>query len=439
MKAIAVISSCALVLLLAPAPAKAELGGYTLRAEAAPVLLHIYEPVIPIPAEPQLELSLAYSRAMGSTGPTGRAVSSLLWPGDVVGYGLPELLQNPDGHYPVKVDAAHPSGPKDAAQEPVPGSGMRSHASEKAVEAKTAMASHTTPAVGGLPLPGALISMDGVASHSRTEVTGDKAVATAYATAKTISLLGGIVKLHGLRAESSANSNGDKGESTSKVAWGSLTVVGQTFAFDDKGAGPVPVPAIPADVTKRLADYGFSITLPKVDTKNDGATGKVTGQGLTITLDTAVLRNKFALGWLLDPLLALLPAEARDQLTPWLAMAPKFVFILGSAAAESTASPAFVPDPITPGDPGLGGGSGSTGGGSVDGGGGTIPPTEGEPVPVANRGWPAFPGVPWYLIALGVLFAAGAAYGLRGFAAGMFGAGGCELGMSNGVPNLRER
>ncbi len=437
--------------------ASAELGGYSLTAQAAPVALHIIEPIIPIPAEPQLELNLSYSRAKAEAGPTGRAVSSLVWPGDTVGYGLPELLKNPDGHYPVKVDAAHPGGPKDAAQEPVPGTGMKSHADDKVVEASSALASHSTPALPalpGLPLPGlapgvpipaTLIAMEGVASRSRTEVTGDKATATSYSTAGTVSLLGGIIKLHGLRAESTASSDGKTGTSTAKVVWKSITVAGQTFAADEKGlttpAGAVPAPALPAELTKRLADYGFAITPPKVDQKNDGAAGKVSGQGLTISLDTAVLRNKFGLAWLLDPLLGLLPAEAKNQLGPWLNLAPKFVFILGTASADATASPAYVPEPLPPTDPDAGGsgggGGGSSSGGTGDGGGtgaGGTPPTQ-----VASTGWPMFPGVPWYLIAVGLLLAAGAAYALRGFVGGMLGAGGCDLGAANGVPNLRER
>ena len=58
-----------------PAPARAEgLGGFTLSAEAAPVAIQIFEPAIPIPAEPQLELNMSYSRAKLDSGPVGRGV-----------------------------------------------------------------------------------------------------------------------------------------------------------------------------------------------------------------------------------------------------------------------------------------------------------------------------------------------------------------------------
>lgn len=432
-------------------PARAaELGGYTMSADASPIVLHIYEPLIPIPAEPQLELDLSYSRAKAATGPTGQAVSSFVWPGDGVAYGLPELLKNPDGKYPAKVDAAHPGGPKTASQEPFPGTAMKSHADEKTVEASSTFGSHSTDAlpIGGLlpvpiPVPAILIAMEGVASHSKTEITGTKATATSYAAAGTLSLLGGIVEIDGLRTEASATSDGTKGSSTSKVVWNSITLAGQTFEADQDGvkspAGVFPIPKIPAQLTDRLDDLGLAIAEPKVDTQNKGEKGKVTGRGLTITLDTAVLRNRLGLSALLDPLLALIPAELRNQLTPWLNLGPKLVFILGSASAEAEAAPAFTGD--TPPSGGAGAGAGAGAGGTGTGGAGTDPGATGEtpPQPVAADGFPIFGGVPYYLVALGILLAAGMSYGLRHFAAGMFGGSGCDLGVSQGIPNLRER
>ncbi|HCT78754.1 MAG TPA: hypothetical protein DGT23_19775 [Micromonosporaceae bacterium] len=448
MKALRAVAALSLTgsLLVVPIRAQAaELGGFTLMAEAAPIALHIYEAAIPIPAEPQLELSLSYSRAKLSTGPTGRAVSSLMWPGDVVGYGLPELLKNPDATYPVKVDAAHPSGPKDGKQEYVPGTGMTSHADDKSIEASAYAAKPALPVlpVPGLPIPPMLAAVEAWASNARATATGDKATATAYATAGSISLLGGLVKIHGLRVDSEAVSDGVKGTTTGTVSWKSLTVAGQTFAADQDGikspAGATALPKLPPDVAKRMADFGLAIDVPKVDKTANGNEAKVSGRGLTITLDTAVMRNKLSLGSLLDPFLALLPSELRTQLTPWLALAPKFTFILGHATSQATATPAFQGE-APPTDSGSVGGSGSgSGSGSV---GGDVPPGTGDPapVPVANgRQWPIFPGVPWYLFVLGLGLAAAASWGLRHFAGMMFAAAGCELGAANGIPNLRER
>jgi hypothetical protein len=438
--------------LAVPGRAGAEgLGGFTLEASATPVAIQIVEPTIPIPAEPQLELNLAYSRAKLASGPTGRAVSSLLWPGDGVGYGLPTLLKNPDAAYPVKVDAAHPSGPKDGKQELAPGSGMVSHADEKSVDASAYLAKPAfpaVPAVPGVPIPTMLVAVESFASQSTTTVTADKASARSYATAGSVSLLGGLVKIDGLRVDTEASSDGGKGVATGTVAWKSLTLAGLTLAVNQDGvaspAGVTALPKLPPDVAKRLADFGLSIAVPAVTKAADGTGAKVTGQGLTITLDTTVMRGKLELGRLLDPFVGLLPAELRTQLTPWLNLAPKFVFIVGTATSSATATPAFqggAPPPPPAGGQGSGSGGSGTGGSGPGGSTGDTPPAAGEaPAPVANgRQWPVFPGVPWYFFVLGLGAAAGASYGLRRFAAVMVGPDSCDLGATSGIPNLRER
>jgi hypothetical protein len=439
-------------LLAVPARADAaDLAGFTLAAEATPVAVQIFEPTIPVPAEPQLELNLSYARAKLSSGPTGRAVSSLMWPGDAVGYGLPELLQNPDATYPVKVDAAHPGGPADAKQEVAPGAAMTSHADGGTVEAVAHGAKHASPALPlpGLPISPVLVAMEGFSSQSKTAVTGDKATAVSYATAGTISLLGGLVKVDGLRADTEAVSDGARGTATGTVVWKSLTLAGQKVALNQDGvAGPTGVtklPALPAALTTRLKDLGLSVDLPAVQRKVDGTAATVTGRGLTVTLDTGALLKRLGLASLLDPVLALLPADLRTQLVPWLNLSPRFVFVLGTATSQATASPAVAAEAPPPAAAPAGGGSqagGGDAGAGVGGTGGEVPP-EAAPgdatTPVASNGWPVFPGVPWYAFVLGLAVAAAVSYGLRRYVALMFGGGGCDLGVPNGVPNLRER
>src|SRR5262249_30839379 len=151
-----------------------------------------------------------------SAGPLGQALSSLAWPGDGVGYGLPTLLKNPDATYPVKVEASAPGGPADAKQEPVPGTGMTSHADSARVEAAAYLAKPAPPALPTLPLPGVtlpstLIGVESFSTDSKTVVGPDKATATGYATAGSVSLLGGLVKVDGLRVDTEADSDGTRG------------------------------------------------------------------------------------------------------------------------------------------------------------------------------------------------------------------------------------
>jgi hypothetical protein len=437
----------ALTVIAIPAPARAQaLGGFTLSAEAAPVAVQIFEPALPIPAEPQLELNLAYSRAKLESGPTGRGVASLLWPGDTVGYGLPELLKNPDAVYPVKVEAASPSGPKDAKQEPVAGTGMAVHADDTSVESTAYLAKPTTPTLPVLPLsgftiPSLLVGIEGYTSQSKATAAADKATATAYATAVSVSLLGGLVKVDGLRADTSAVSDGAKGTVTGTVTWTSLSLAGQQIAVNQDGvASPIGVtalPKLPADVTERLAGFGLSLGLPKVTKTAEGTGATVAGQGLTVTLDTAVIRQRLGVGAILDPVLALLPADLLTQLTPWLNLGPKFVFVLGTSTSRATATAAAATE-APPAATGPGGG-GDAGTGPAGGTGDVGPATGDSTAPVAQgRGYPVFPGVPWYLFVIGLGAAAAMSFGLRRFVGLMFGAGGCDLGAQDAVPNLRE-
>lgn len=118
----------------------AGFSGYRSVAVAAPVKIELYEPTIPIPANPQLEVEMAYTKVEADSGSSvGRA--SWLWPGDPVGEGMktfveqlglpPQLGEN---GYPVQVNSGQPSGEEQQADEPFPGMVMRTSATaEKTV------------------------------------------------------------------------------------------------------------------------------------------------------------------------------------------------------------------------------------------------------------------------------------------------------------------
>ena len=120
----------------AQAADEAGYSGYSAKATAAPVKIEIYEPTIPIPATPQLEVEVAYTTVEADSGSSmGR--SSWLWPGDPVGEGLktfveqlglpPQLGEN---GYPVQVNSGQPTGEAQQADEPFPGMVMRTSASD---------------------------------------------------------------------------------------------------------------------------------------------------------------------------------------------------------------------------------------------------------------------------------------------------------------------
>jgi hypothetical protein len=114
---------------------EAGYGGYSAVATAAPVKIELYEPTIPIPATPQFEVELAYTKVEADSGSSlGRA--SWMWPGDPVGEGMKTFVEQlglppqlgEDG-YPVQVNSGQPSGEAEQADEPFPGMVMRTSAS----------------------------------------------------------------------------------------------------------------------------------------------------------------------------------------------------------------------------------------------------------------------------------------------------------------------
>ena len=153
-----------------------EFAGYAATTRSTPVRIEIFEPTIPIPAKPEVEVNIGYTTITADSS-TSRGRASLLWPGDAVGEGFktiveavfseasPELAAALAGDgYPIQVNSAHPAGPASESNEPFPGTIQRTSAS---AERTTAVSGFSTncrlgqpgeaPAVGGgegSPIPG---------------------------------------------------------------------------------------------------------------------------------------------------------------------------------------------------------------------------------------------------------------------------------------------
>jgi hypothetical protein len=470
-RVLALVAVPGCVLLATPVAHAAPLGGYTVTAQAAPVSVLLFEPVIPIPASPQAEVNLSYTTATMSSG-SGRALASALWPGAAVANGLPQLAGNPDITYPVQTSASYPGGPKDAAQEIGTGNGMRAHADAATARAGTNLGAvavppaTTPPLIPGLPIPGLpvpttppppsklpgiplLVTVDNVSS---TSAAGADATATARTTVSTVSLLGGLVQVGGLTVEATAASDGSHGTGTGRVTFGSVTVLGQRLSVESDGVhpptlagGPVALPGLPADPNALLGRLGIRIDQAAVARTGTGARADVAGHGPVFTVDTHVLRG--ALEPLLGLVRGLLPADLADRLAPVFSLAPKIAFTVGTAEAHANAAPAAagVPGPGgtgggAPANPPAAGGSQPVGGGVVPaapGGGPSAPPalaTPPEGIQPVSFGVSGLPGAV-VLLALGC--AGVAAWGLRSFNAALLGGAVCPDGHPSGVPDLR--
>lgn len=426
-------------------------GGFTASAESALVRVGIFEPALPIPAEPQIDASVGYARASSSTGPTSRALASYLWPGDTLGDGLGVLFGNEALDYPVKVNSKYPasdSAPATNAAEVVDGSGMSTSADETTTIAAVSAADVGT----GTPLPlpvATAVTMDVAKSRSSVEL-GEKVVSHARARATGLQLLGGLITVDGFDMDLSAISDGVKASAAGNLAISGLTVAGKRVQLGNAvsiDGGENSLPEAPLD----FPALGIKIEFLKQDRAVDGASAKLGGRGMTVTVDVAVLGKQLGLGTLSDalaPVIGDIP-QLGPLLTGLLKFGTKLVITVGDVRVAATATPAFVAPPFeTP--PGTGfvppaidtalppvPGVGELPVGVVPVGGALAPEVTPVPQNVAFQ----FPGLTQTssLLLLAALALAGLlGWGFRAVGVVFFGADDCLLGASVGVPNLRE-
>lgn len=461
-------------------------GGFTTKAVASPLKLDIFEPVIPIPTDPQAEFDFSYTRVLGGSGPSTSARASALWPGDAVGEGLKtfgEQLGLPaaltDGGYPAQVNAAFPSDTTQQFQEFFPGMTGRAEAGDKRTVAKVSYGSSdvsdgeagdgtpastnpldaltqlfgakSEPSANPLGTLGLLIDFDGMTSVSSTDYDGSTAVATATSRIGEVRLLGGLITLSGVNVVAKATSTLEGGTKiTQTVDVGGMNIIGQKFAFGPDGftaAGKkTPIPGLPSSAADLLKMLGVTIEVPKPVITTGGKMGTVTAEAVKITLDTKLLRS--VLPQLpLDGLVAGLPDLQQGNVLKGMllslnTLSPKLVLHLGFAEA-SAATIAAVD---------FGGGGGAVPPGAVPPSLSGVPsldnalppPTDdlaSSPqgvVPVA-KGLPGLRSIPMLILLAGLALAAGAAWYLRYAGLMLFGgSAACAFGLKAGIPDLRK-
>ena len=385
-------------------------GGFTTSATAIPLRIEIWEPAIPIPAEPQAELNFSYTNVGGASGPDSNAMASAMWPGAAIGNGLPTLLGTfglpatlIPGGYPVHVNSEFPGKPNSGTQEFIPGMVGRVSSTDKVSSARAGYS--TSGEVGGdasndktsslltdllsgnlgalgsllngpnstsdtgsnpLGLLSALVSVGGMSASSVTDYS-DSSVVSATGTSEigAVSLLGGLVKLSGVNVTAQSSSSLDGGgKTTQKANYGTLTVAGQSFKLTSDGieAGGKTTKLPDTALGKLLAPLGISIDLPKPTKKVNGKEATSNATGPVITIDTKPVISLLQLDKLpLGSLLAQIPdsaGQAKGLLMSALVAHPKVIVYLGtvSTSAQTIAALDF-------------------GGGDLGGGGGAVPPT----------------------------------------------------------------
>jgi hypothetical protein len=469
------------VLPASPAAA-AGLGGYNASAEASSVRIAIYEPAIPIPSTPQVDASLGYARSTTSTGPTSRALSSYLWPGDAIGDGLGTLLGNEADAYPVKVDSKYPASataPAHNTAQLTDGNGMTTSADATTTQATTtglevgtnllsglgqgmcSLFHKTCATLPGLPLPAPLstiASLDNAKTQSTTTLTDTSITATASSTVSGLTLLGGLITIKGVHMTASSTSNGAKGADTGDASVVGLEVLGKAVSLGDPislAGNDTPAPKVPIDLSSQLGikiEYLTNSGAVSPSTYSVAADRNV--QGLTITVDLGVLGKVLgngALSTALAPLLGKIP-QLGPLLVGLLKLGTKLVITVGDVRTSVSGTPAYVGGGFPGGTTLPPTSPGSSAGGPIVSSGGVPTLDQGAAVPPGQTATPStttpvtqaafqFPGLgktPSMLILLCLLAAGLAGWVFRAVGLALLGGEDCAMGLAVGVPDLRQ-
>lgn len=465
------------VVAVPPAGAAAQaFSGFSISAVSTPLQIDIYEPTVPLPASPQLELEVGYSKAWAESGGS-RGRASLLWPGDVVGEGLKTIVDASglpkelgENGYPVQANSSYPDGKASDSQEPFPGAVMKTSASAAVTEAQAGYsgdcevrdANPTAPAKCALPGDlAAVADVAGSSSVTRVENTGRTVLATAEAAADDVSLLSGLITVAGLSSQSVSTSDGKQAKGDARASYAGLKLAGQVVRLGPDGAAlagqSLNLPGLPTDPNAALSQLGIRLTVPTPSYDRQGALLTSTVSALVVDVDTTVLRSKLdALPWAtVSDVIVGLPDELghiKQALGAALYLAPRFVFTLAkSQSSVNTVQGITVP--LLPTDPGLpdAGVGNPASSGSVGGNIGA-PSVGGAPGPLVSApdaaplvsavqaaGLPERYTLPGLLV-LGALAAAALlATWLRGLSALLLGTRTlCPHGLDSGLPDLRK-
>ncbi|HLW16704.1 MAG TPA: hypothetical protein VKV69_05030 [Actinomycetota bacterium] len=377
----------------------AALGGYQMNATADAISLLIDSPSFGVPAPHTFELHKAHSTTAIDSGPTGHALSSIVWPGDVYGNAGLTLaagifLEDPTSaryldcsgpthpcvpvidnlqtgvaqvaanlqkgcgcnpSYPFKAQAFFPQGPKDNSYDAGGGVTMVTHADQNVTEATTL--------VQQIGFPGA-ISVGAIKSISTSGLIDGQAVAEGESFITDFDLAGQlhITAMHSIMK---AVSDGTNVTVTKSQVISGMTIGGQAVTLDSSGfhaGGQSQDPfgkIAKALIQQYLTPNGISISVPSPVVTQSGGTGSINAAGVVISLSAQGM-NKIVQNipqpyrtWLQSPGSSPL-APALDQFSTFvqglIATPTQFdqtiELRLGDLSIASAAAPAYIAPPL---------------------------------------------------------------------------------------------
>ena len=210
----------------------AAFGGFAATGRANGVqLTYNVENVFPLPA-PLFQASVPEATAAMESGPTATALGSVAYPGSLLA-NLPAVVAQSDPRaagyvppYPVRAEAAHPSGPPEARQD---------IGSATATVSATEAGASATTTMGGGDLPG-FIRMGAITTTGSTAFVDGKIESRSRAEATGVDLFFGLLHIDSIVTDLVATTDGATAASA-----GGTTVSGVTFLGMPASIGPAGV------------------------------------------------------------------------------------------------------------------------------------------------------------------------------------------------------
>jgi hypothetical protein len=273
---------------LAPAHASDSPGsgffGYTLTAQSQALQMTEDEPSAN--SHPEAETDLPQSQVSLTSGPVGYALSSVAWPGALLGNaGSLILLVQPGApsqvralNDPVRAEARTGSATHSSTNDSVPGAHMAADASAARTTAEARLD-------GGAA--GVLVGFGRTSSASTAVLGRQTGNVTADSTAKDVSLASGVVKIGSVVSHAEAVTDGLTATGKGKTTVSGMTVAGVPVVVDDHGVtvstqhGAVP-PAAVATVNSALHALGMTIALSTPTQTRDAGTISYDAGSLTM-------------------------------------------------------------------------------------------------------------------------------------------------------------
>ncbi|MFN2537914.1 MAG: hypothetical protein ABR549_07135 [Mycobacteriales bacterium] len=248
--------------------------GYTLTAQSQAIQMTEDSPSAN--SHPEADADIPQSLVSLTSGPVGYALSSVAWPGALLGNaGSLVLLVQPGApsqvsalNDPVRAEARTGSAEHSATNDSVPGA----HMAADATPAKTTAVARVDGGSAGV-----LLGFGTSSSSSAASLGAQTGAVTADSTAKEISLAGGVVKIGSVVSHAEAFSDGVTARAKGATTVTGMTVAGVPVAVDDHGVtvstqhGAVPPTAVAA-VNSALTSLGMTIALSAPTQSRDGGT-----------------------------------------------------------------------------------------------------------------------------------------------------------------------